>query len=121
MDEAAQKVARAVGVDAPRPTHVHPDVTIVLCEGDQFIVVRIGDVHQDEFGVRITGEEFAHVPGGNPPHRHAVVSGVVAGVNLERQVMLDCQFNAPRPAPIAEAESGLEVYLLSAQRGCERG
>ena len=41
-------------------------------------------------------------------------------MDFEREVVLDCQFDAPRPAPISEAQSGLEVHFLSAQCGCER-
>ena len=69
-------------------------------------------MHEHELRVQVAGEQRAHVAGGDELHRHPVVAGVVAGVDLERQIVLDRQLDAARPAPVPQAEPGVEVDLV---------
>ena len=89
MQEPPQKITGTVRIDAPCPTEIHPDVTIVLRECNEFIGVGIGNVHQDKLGVNVTRKEVAHISSGNSTYGHPIVSSVVAGMNLERKVVFD--------------------------------
>ena len=112
MDAPAQEIPRTIRIDAPRPAEVYPDVAVVLRECDEFIVVGIGDVHQDKLRVKIPCEQRAHISCGNTLHRHPVVASVVSGVNLEGEIVLGGEFYAACPTPIAKAEARRFVNLV---------
>ena len=112
MQEAAQKVPGTVWIDAPCPAEIHPDIAVVLGKRHQFVVIRIGDMHQDKPGVRIASEKVAHISGGNSAHRHPVVARVISRVDFERQIVRDREFHAARPAPVPQAQARLHRDVL---------
>ena len=105
MNASPQEIARTIGIDAPRPAEVYPDIAVMLRQRDELVIVRIGDVHQDKLRIEIPGEQGAHIPRGNAAERHPVVACIIPGVNLEREIVFNGKFHAARPAPIAEAEA----------------
>jgi hypothetical protein len=104
MDTSAEEITRTVRINAPRPAEVNPDVTIVLRKSHQFIVVRVGDVHQDKLRVEITSKQGTHITRGDAPHWHPIIACIVTCVNFKGEVVFNCELNTARPAPISETE-----------------
>ena len=102
MQEAADEVRRAVGVDRPGPAKIDPHVRVVLGDRDQLIAVRIRRVHQHEPCLGIAREQRAEVSRSDPVDRHLPGAGVVTRVELEGQVVLDGELDTLRPAPVTQ-------------------
>ena len=89
----------------------------MLGECDQFIVIGVGDVHQYKLRVKIPSEQRTHIARRDTSHGHPIVARIITGVNLEREIVFNREFNASRPTPIAEAEP--RCFVNRFRRFCE--
>lgn len=105
VDVAAYEVGGSIGVDGPGPAEIDVDVLVVFGQGDNFFAVGIGDVHEDEAGVEVFGQEATEVARFDAADGHAVGAGVITGVKFEGEVVFDREFDTARPAPVAKAEA----------------
>jgi len=87
VDEAADKVAGGVGVDRPGPAQVGPDVFVVFGQGDEFVAVGVGNVHEYKAGVEVFGQEGTEVAGLDAADRHTVVASIITGMEFEGEVV----------------------------------
>src|SRR5712692_1977553 len=65
-------------------------------------MVWIGHVHQHKPSTRVALKQAAQMPWFDSLDRHLALPCIIARMNFEWQIMLNRQFNAARPAPIAQ-------------------
>ena len=71
---------------------------------DEFIAIGIGNVHKHKASVEILSQKRAEIASFDTVNGHAIVTGVIARMDFERQIVFNSQFYTPCPAPIAKAQ-----------------
>ena len=105
VDKAAHEIGGGERVDRPGPAQIDSYVAIVFGQRQDFATIGVGDMHEYKATVQIARQQRAEVAALDAVDGHAVVAGVVAGVDFEGQIVFASKLNAARPAPVAQEQA----------------